>query len=80
MIMIDVLVPPIDEAFDFEIDETAKVSTLREEVEDLIMKRKEAVFGTESRELFHYRLGDFLNENEALNKQGIRNGDRLILI
>lgn len=80
MIMIDVLVPPIDETFDFEVDEALEVSKLRKEVEKLIAKRKEAVFGMQKRELFHYRLGDFLNEEESLQNQDIRNGDRLILI
>ena len=80
MIMIDVLVPPLDRIFDFEVDETVDGRTLRTKLEKLIEMKERVKFSLEKRELFLYRVGDFLNESEPLNDQDIRNGDRLILI
>lgn len=80
MIMIDVLVPPLDRIFDFEVDETVDGRTLRTKIEKLIEMKEKVRFSLEKRELFLYRIGDFLNETETLNSQDIRNGDRLILI
>lgn len=80
MIMIDVMVPPIDESFDFEVDEKTMLSDLRKEIEDLISAKKKLVFGTELRELFSFRKGGFLKGNMSLQDHGLQNGDRLILI
>lgn len=78
--MIDVLVPPLDEIFDFEVDESIDAKKLREDVEGLIERKKELKFSTSGRELFLYRIGDFLKEKGSLGSQGLINGDRLILI
>lgn len=78
--MIDVLVPPLDEVYDFEVDENKEISEFREEVEKLIEKKENLRFGLALRELFLYRVGDFLKETGTLREQGIINGDRIILI
>jgi len=80
MIMIDVLVPPLDRIFDFEIDDKVDGRTLREKIEKLIEMKEKVKFSLEKRELFLYRIGDFLDEGRPLESQDIRNGDRLILI
>lgn len=80
MIMIDVLVPPLDRAFDFEVDEKICPMNLIEDVERLIESREKVHFSLEKRELFLYRLGEFVKAELPLNIQGVVNGDRLILI
>lgn len=80
MILIDVLVPQLEKVFDFEIDENIKVNDLREYIEELIQEDQFVKFSTRKRELFLYRIGDFISENVPLISQGIRNGDRLILV
>lgn len=80
MILIDVLVPPLDEIFDFEVDETIDAQRLRKDVEGLIENKRKVKFSTSGRELFLYREGEFLKEQGSLKSQGLINGDRLILI
>ena len=80
MILIDVLVPPIDRIYDFEVDEDIDVESLREKIETLVSKKEKIIFNADGRELFLYRKGDFLKGHLSLAKQGILNGDRLILI
>lgn len=80
MIMIDVLVPPLDRAFDFEVDEGIDVERLREDVERLIEAKEKMLFSTKKRQMFLYRKGDFLRDGITLTNQGVINGDRLILV
>lgn len=80
MIMIDVVVPPLDEIFDFEVDENKKIADFKNDVERLIEKKENVSFGLALRELFLYRVGEFLKETGTLREQGIVSGDRLILI
>ncbi len=80
MIMIDVMVPPLDEAFDFEVDENITLTDFRERIEKMIENRRKVNFRTEIRELFSFRKGMFLREDISLSLLGIINGDRLILI
>lgn len=80
MIMIDVVVPPLSEVFDFQVDENKQVTEFKKDVEKLIERKENMKFGLALRELFHYRVGDFLKENGTMGEQGIVNGDRLILI
>ncbi len=80
MIMVDVLVPPLDKVFDFEVDEKIEPKELREDVEELIAKSERVTFGVGQREIFLYRIGEFLQEGRSLKTQGVINGDRLILV
>lgn len=80
MIMIDVMVPPLDESFDFEVDENITLTDFREKIEGLIETKRKVNLRTEIRELFSFRKGTFLREDISLALHGLMNGDRLILI
>lgn len=80
MILIDVLVPPLDRIFDFEIDENVEATYLIKNVMELIARKEKIQFDIENRQMFLYRVGDFLKENMPLKDQGIINGDRVILV
>lgn len=78
--MVDVLIPPLEDVFDFELDERIDARTLRENIEELISREKKVIFQVTKRELFNYRMGEFLEEGRPLKEQGTINGDRLILV
>lgn len=78
--MVDVLVPPLEEVFDFELDDRIDEKSLRENIEELISRDKKVIFQVAKREIFNYRMGEFLEEGKSLKEQGVMNGDRLILV
>lgn len=80
MIMIDVLIPPLDRVYDFEVNENIMPYELINKLERLIEKIDKVSYRAKNCKLFTYRMGDFLNEKVSLDMQGIRNGDRLILV
>lgn len=80
MIMIDILVPPMDRIYDFEVDDNCDARTLIDEVKRLIEQRERVKFSVGDREMFSYRRGCFVDMHIPLKSQGIVNGDRLILI
>jgi len=80
MILIDVIVPHLERTFDFEVDESMDVESLKDIIEGLIEENEKVRFSRNKRAMFFYRIGDFLNGNIPLVSQGVRNGDRLILV
>lgn len=80
MIMIDVLIPPLDKAYDFEVNENIIKDELLRFIKALVAKREKVQFNSENSELFFFRKGDFINSSDSLHKQGIISGDRLILV
>ena len=80
MIMIDIFVPSLYEAFDFEINEKATLEEVLKFLPVIIEKKCGVKFDTPPVTLFSYRKGELIKKNISLSKQGILNGDRLILI
>lgn len=80
MIFVDVLVPPIDRIFDFEVTDQIATGNFKAKVEELIEEKADVLFSVKKREFFFYRAGEFLKDNLSLGEQGVINGDRLILI
>ena len=80
MIFVDVLVPPIDRIFDFEVTDQIATRYFKDKVEELIEEKADVLFSVKKREFFFYRAGEFLKDNLSLGEQGVINGDRLILI
>lgn len=80
MIVIDVLVPPLDRAYDFEVDENAGEEYLTQRIGCLIEEHDKVRFSTGRRELFFLRGECFLDGAKSLKEQGVSNGDRLILV
>lgn len=80
MIMIDVFVPSLYQAFDFEIDRKILTKNLIEDIRDLVEKQVGLKYQNSPYALYSYRKGEFLKDNSLIEEQGIRNGDRLILV
>lgn len=81
MIVVDIQVPVLDRIYDFELDEEREVGDLMKEIVSLIEEKESLRPAREKkRYLYAIRRACVLKENERLAEQGIRNGDRLILI
>ena len=80
MIMIDVLVPPLYEVYDFEVDESMEGQSLIDGIENLISKKYNIRFAPFELELFDYSQAVFIQKKETLKSQNVVNGTRLIMI
>ncbi len=79
MILVDVQVPALDRAYDFELDEESKNGRLAEEIAALIAAR-EKIPKSGAMNLYGVRQEALLRRDETLKGQGVGDGDRLILI
>lgn len=81
MIMVDVEVFRLERVYDFELDENAAAGEVKDKIiklieENLRIKRAQG----EEMELYSLRQEKVLNDKMTPAQQGIRNGDRLVLI
>lgn len=81
MILIEVQVPALAGSYDFECDERTQVEKLIKEIISLI-EEKERIPCKDRKERYLYIPGQrrFLKMDEELEKQGVKSGDRLVLI
>lgn len=81
MILIEVQVPALAGSYDFECDGRTQVKKLVREMISLIEER-EKIPCRDKKERYLYipEQRRFLKMDEELEKQGIKSGDRLILI
>lgn len=81
MILIEVNVPALDCSYDFECDEQVQVEKLIKEMISLI-EEKEKIPCKDRRERYLYipEQRRFLKMDEELERQGVKSGDRLVLI
>lgn len=80
MILVDIQVPALDQVYDFELDEKSRGEELLREVCQLLTGKEKLRGGSDSMCLYSVRLGEVLKEDQSLEEQGVREGDRLILI
>lgn len=80
MIMIDVFIPSLYRVFDFEIDKKIVTKNLIEDIRNIVEKQVGLKYCDSPYALYSYRKGEFLKNGSLIEEQGIRNGDRLILI
>lgn len=81
MILLEVQVPTLDAGYDFECDKRTQVKRLIGEIISLIEeKEKIPCKDREERYLYVPEQRRFLKMDEELGKQGIKSGDRLVLI
>ena len=81
MILIDVLVPVTGRTYDFTVEENAPVRDVTEEIVGLIVRREGYGEQTDSgMHLFSHEKRMQLNQGKTLFENGVRNGDKLILV
>lgn len=86
MILVDIQVPVFDRVYDFELDEELSAGELMDDILMLI-GREEACCQEACRQgksagmsLYAVRQERILDREKALQYQGVRDGDRLLLI
>lgn len=79
--LIDVLAPALDSCYDFEIDGRLQTEKAVDEIISLIEK-KERIVCKDRKDRYLYASGGecLLEREKSLEEQGIKSGDRLILI
>lgn len=82
MILVDIYIPSIDEVFDFELDEQARVQQLTKEIIEMISQKTKSKFLGDSEEFILYNMTKKypLRNEVSLLAGGVANGDRLMLI
>lgn len=81
MILVDIQVPMLDGVYDFELDEELKAGDLLEDILMLIIREGECSQSKSAGMVFYaVRQERILNQEKTLQYQGVRDGDRLILI
>lgn len=82
MILVDVFVPSVDNTYDFQLDEEATVSTLVEEIGELIGQKEHCLIAGKIEDLMLCSREDkkVLPKNMTLKACGIKTGNSLILV
>jgi hypothetical protein len=82
MILVDIYVPSVDQAFDFLLDENAEVSSIMADVTEMIAKKtgSKSADGASQFVLYKSDSEQPLNAALSLFENGIGDGDRLILV
>ena len=82
MILVDIYVPAVDETYDFMLDENADLSAVLLEVTGMVAKKTRSVPPANIGEfiLFFADRATPLPLNRTLYENGVRDGDRLILV
>lgn len=82
VILVDIYVPAVGNVYDFQLDEEEKISTIVEEIAELIGQKEHCQMVGDVGELMLCLKKDktVLSPNLTLEVSGIQNGDSLILV
>lgn len=82
MILVDIYVPSVGNVYDFQLDEEEKISTIIEEIGELIGQKEHCQIVGDMGELMLCSREDkqILSKNLTLAASGIKNGNSLILL
>ncbi len=82
MILVDIYVPSLDAAYDFQLDENTPVKALTVEIGEMLGKKYKAVPDQERQRfvLCSYEQKAILPSEKTLYMCGIRSGSRLLLV
>lgn len=81
MILVEISVPALVRRYDFELEETVKVSVLIREMIEVICQREHIPFteGEQGFSLYQQDMACRLNTDGTLEENGVCGGQRLIL-
>lgn len=81
MILVDIQVPAVNRVYDFELDEEMPAKEAVREVARTIAEKEKMDCCTEDKMcLYAMNHEKILNESCSLKQQGIKSGERLVLI
>lgn len=81
MILVDILVPMLEECYDFELDEGTAVGELLNEIGALLAQKENLNCRKVNQlQLYAFSQENVLRKEESLKQAGVQSGDRLALI
>lgn len=81
MILVDIHIPLLNETCDFELDEEAEICQVLKEVLCIIARKENlSLRDEEHMQLFALEQEDLLDKRGTIKEQGVKAGDRLVLI
>lgn len=82
MILIDIYVPALDEAYDFHVDEHTEIGTIIEEAAEMICQKEQCPLKGNAGELTLWKSDGryMLSRGNTLQSAGVRAGERLLLV
>lgn len=82
MILVDIYAPSVNQTYDFNLDENAKISLIIDEISSMICQKEQCELKGNVRELLlvSQRLESSLNPDNTLSYYNITPGDKLLLV
>lgn len=82
MILVDIYVPAVGNVYDFQLDEEEKVSTIVEEIGELVGQKEHCRLIGDIRELMlcFREKKEILPKGMTLSEAGVRTGNSLMLV
>ncbi len=82
MILVDIYVPAVGNVYDFQLEEEERISTIIEEIAELIGQKEHCqIAGDIDRLMLCFRKNNIiLSKNLTLATSGVQTGDSLILV
>lgn len=80
MILVEIQVPALDEAYDFELKEEETTGELITDIQALICEQEQIICADGGElQLYSLRQEGLLEKHKSLKQQGVRAGDELVL-
>ncbi|MBQ9991573.1 MAG: glutamyl-tRNA amidotransferase [Lachnospiraceae bacterium] len=82
MILVDIFVPSVDKTYDFQLNETAPIHTVIEEIAEMIGQKERTVIAGDVKKLLlcNRSTGEILDKGMTLTDYGMKTGDSMIFI
>ena len=82
MILVDIYIPSMDQTVDFNLDEDVPVSSLAEEIGEMIAQSSQSMGVEHSAGLLLCSVDRqcILDGSRTLRENGVRNGSRLLIV
>lgn len=82
MILVDIYAPAVDRTYDFMLDENADLNAVMLEVSEMIARKTGSERPSDAEDFLLYlaETGTPLPPGKTLFENGVRDGDRLILV
>ena len=82
MILVDIYVPSVDKVYDFQLNENTSISTVIDELSEMVgQKERSPLYGSSSELILCDKSsGQIIHRNGTLSSSGITTGSTLILV
>lgn len=82
MILVDIYAPSVNQNYDFNLDENARISLIIDEISSMICQKEQCEMKGNVRELLlvSQRLESVLSQENSLSFYNITSGEKLLLI